>query len=58
MKYKVEVGYYDFLFDDLEQATIFAQMAFNSLVCERDEHKSEKVSITFIDNNKITKKED
>lgn len=47
MKYKVTIGYYDFLFADAEQAMSFAQMARMSYVSDRANDNIE-VSIELI----------
>lgn len=51
MKYKVEISYYDFIFDDAVTAMTFAQTAKKAHVLDKDGHNLE-VTITLIDENK------
>ena len=51
MKYKVEISYYDFIFDDAEEAMTFAQTAKTSHSKDKDGHDFE-ITITLIEEDK------
>lgn len=55
MKYKVEINYYDFVFDNAEEAIHFADTAVKAFRSERD--RDIEVTITLIRDNENKEEE-